>query len=69
MSYVEHDTFVAWVTSTLGNGAGRFTMQVWLGTAFAEKVCQFVKPGTKLIYTWLSATEVAVTMTLRVYDA
>jgi hypothetical protein len=67
MSYAEHDIFVAWVKSTLGNGTGRFTMQVWLGTAYAVKVCQFVKPGSSLKYAWLSATDVAVTMTLRLY--
>jgi hypothetical protein len=36
-------------------------------STFASPACQFVKPGSGLEYAWLSATEVAVTMTLRVY--
>jgi hypothetical protein len=68
ISAAEHDTFVAWVKATLGNGTGRFTANVWLGTAYLNKVCQFVKPGSALKYAWLSTDKVAVTMTLRVYD-
>ena len=68
MSFAEHDTFAAWVKTTLGNGTARFTMNVWLGTAFVSKVCQFVKPGSGLQYAWMSVDKVAVTMTLRVYD-
>ena len=62
-------TFLSpWVKGTLGNGTGRFTANVWLGTAYLTKVCQFVKPGSELKYAWLSTDKVAVTMTLRVYD-
>jgi hypothetical protein len=68
ISAAEHDAFVAWVKDTLGNGTGRFTANVWLGTAYLNKVCQFVKPGSSLNYAWLSTDKVAVTMTLRVYD-
>ena len=68
ISAAEHATFVAWVKGTLGNGTGRFTANVWLGTAYLTKVCQFVKPGSELKYAWLSTDKVAVTMTLRVYD-
>ncbi|MGJ5163157.1 hypothetical protein [Bradyrhizobium sp. HKCCYLR1051] len=63
----EHDTLVAWIKDTLGNGTGRFTMNVWLGTGYVSKTCQFVKGGAGVRYAWLSTTEVAVTMTLRVY--
>jgi hypothetical protein len=68
ISAAEHDTFVAWVKGTLGNGTGRFTAYVWLGSAYLNKVCQFVKPGSGPKYAWLSTDKVAVTMTLRVYD-
>ncbi|WP_316184729.1 MULTISPECIES: hypothetical protein [unclassified Bradyrhizobium] len=68
MTMAEHDTFVAWVKTTLNNGTARFTMNVWLGSSFVNKVCQFVKPGTQLIYTYLTTDVVAVTMTLRVYN-
>jgi hypothetical protein len=68
MSAAEHDTFVAWVKGTLGNGSARFTTNVWLGTAYVNKVCQFMKPGSSLKYAWLSTDKVAVSMTLRVYD-
>lgn len=61
------NTFKDWVKNTLNLGTARFTTQVWLGTKYETKVCQFVKPGTTLTYGWLSANEVAVTMTLRVY--
>ncbi|WP_210186589.1 hypothetical protein [Bradyrhizobium elkanii] len=68
MPMAEHDTFVAWVKNTLNNGTARFTADVWLGSSYVNKVCQFIKPGTQLTYTYLGPTEVAVTMTLRVYD-
>ncbi|WP_316214291.1 hypothetical protein [Bradyrhizobium sp. SZCCHNR2032] len=68
MTMAEHDTFVAWVKTTLNNGTARFTMNVWLGSSFVNKVCQFVKPGTQLIYTYLTTDVVVVTMTLRVYN-
>ncbi len=64
----EHDTFVAWVKTTLNNGTARFTAQVWLGSSFVTKTCQFIQPGTKLIYTYISTDVVAITMTLRIYD-
>ena len=68
MSFAEHDTFVSWVKTTLGNGTGRFTMNVWLGSAYVSKVCQFIKPGTNLKYSWIGPDKVGATMTLRVYD-
>jgi hypothetical protein len=43
-------------------------MNVWLGTAPVNKVCQFIKPGTNLIYTWSGPDAIDVTMTLRVFD-
>ena len=69
MSLADCDTFVAWVKTTLNNGTARFTANVWLGTAEANKVCQFIQPGTKLIYDPGNlADAIDVTMTLRVYD-
>jgi len=68
MSLAEHDTFVAWVKSTLNNGTARFTTNVWLGTSYVNKVCQFMKPGTGIEYAWMGTSRVAVTMTLRVYN-
>ena len=44
----EHDTFVNWVKTTLNNGTVRFTTNVWLGSSYVNKVCQFMGPGTKL---------------------
>jgi hypothetical protein len=41
-----------------------FTANVWLGTAYINKVCQFVKPGSGLKYAWLSTDKVALTMSL-----
>ena len=68
MSMAEHDTFVDWVKTTLNNGTARFTANVWLGSSYMNKVCQFIKPGSTLTYGYVSANEVAATMTLRVYD-
>lgn len=67
MTLAEHDTFVAWVLSTLNNGTARFTMNVWMGSSFVVKTCQFIKPGTTLTYAYISTDIVAVSMTLRVY--
>ena len=68
MSMAEHDTFVDWVKTTLNNGTARFTANVWLGSSYVNKVCQFIKPGSTLTYGYVSANEVAATMTLRVFD-
>ena len=69
MSYADHDIFVAGVQTTLDNGTARFTTNVWLGSSFVNKVCQFVQPGTKLTSDYIPGGElVAVTMTLQVYD-
>jgi hypothetical protein len=64
----DYDTFAAWVKTTLDNGTSRFTMNVWLGTSLASKVCQFIKPGSNLIYAWVGPDAIDVTMTLRVFD-
>ena len=63
----DYDRFAAWVKTTLNNGTARSTMNVWLGTALASKVCQFIKPGSNLIYAWLVLMR-SITMTLRVFD-
>lgn len=68
MSLADHDTFVAWVKGTLNMGTGRFTANVWLGSSYVNKVCQFIKPGTTLTYGYIGPDTVAVTMTIRVYD-
>lgn len=68
MTMAEHDTFVAWVLGTLNNGTARFTLNIWMGSSFIVKTCQFVKPGTTLTYAYVSTDVVAVSMTLRVYD-
>ena len=69
MPLAEYETFAAWVKTTLNNGTARFTLDVWLGTGFANKVCQFVKPGSSLTAQFLPTDVVAVSMTLRIYDA
>ena len=68
MSIAEHHIFVNWVKTTLNNGTARFTTSVWLGSRYVNKVCQFIQPGTKLTYAYVSVDRVAATMTLRVYD-
>ena len=68
MSLAEHDTFVNWVKTTLNNGTTRFTTNVWLGSSYVNKVCQFIRPDTRLTYAYLSVARVAATMTMRVYD-
>jgi hypothetical protein len=68
MSPADYDAFVAWVKTTLNNGTARFTMDVWLGASLANKVCQFIKPGTGLTYQWVGPDAIDVAMTLRVYD-
>lgn len=68
MSNVDYDTFTAWVKTTLNNGTARFTMNVWLGNAYVNKVCKFLKPGTGIKSSWLSVNEVAVSMSLMVFD-
>jgi hypothetical protein len=64
----DYDALVAWVKTTLNNGTARFTMDVWLGTALANKVCQFIKPGSNLLYAWAGPDAIDITMSLRVFD-
>jgi len=54
MSPADYDVLVDWVKTTLNNGTARFKIDVWLGTALANKVCQFIKPGTQLTYAYIS---------------
>ena len=68
VSLADHDTLVNWIKTTLNNGTARFTMPVWLGSAFVSKTVQFLKPGTGLTYGYVSTDIVAVSMTLRVYN-
>ena len=64
----DYDALVEWIKTTLNNGTARFTMDVWLGTALANKVCQLIQPGTKLTYTAVPPEAVDVGMMLRVFD-
>src|SRR5258708_3778225 len=68
MCPADYDGFVAWVKTTLNNGTARFTMDVWLGTSRVNKVRQFIKPGTNLIYVWSGPDAIDITMTLGVYE-
>lgn len=68
MSLADFDTFVAWVKTTLNLGTARFTTNVWLGSSYVNKVCQFVQPGTTLTDNYIGPDTVGVTMTLKVYD-
>lgn len=67
MTLSEVDTFKTWVRSTLNNGTSKFTAQIWNGTAYESKTCQFTPDG-KPTYAAFSATKVAVSMKLSVYD-
>lgn len=66
MRAAEFATFVAWVKTTLSNGTARFTTNVRIGTTFESKVCQFAEGAPT--YRPVGTQNVAVTMTLRVYD-
>jgi hypothetical protein len=68
MPLAEYETFAKRVKTTLNNGTAPFTLDVWLGTGFANKICQFVKPGSSLTAQFLPTDIVAVSMTLRIYD-
>lgn len=65
MSRADYDTLVAWGKGTIGNWTGRFNMQVWLGSAYATKVCQFDGGAPKPVE--YSPTDLSVSMQLRVY--
>lgn len=57
------DDFNAFVRGDLNNGTSRFTAQVWLGSAYATKTCQFEgapKPGD-------GGRKKAVTMKIRIF--
>lgn len=63
----EHDVFVGWVRDTINNGSGRFTANVWLGSAYAVKTCKFAKSG-KPSYVPVGTSHVAASMTLLVFN-
>ncbi len=66
MTYAEYEVFADWVKTTLNNGTARFVANVWIGTGFVSKTCQFANGApTPAPY---ALEQVAVTMTLRVYD-
>jgi len=41
MTAAEVAAFRAWYQTTLGNGAARFSMQVWNGSAYVSRSCAF----------------------------
>jgi hypothetical protein len=61
----QHDDFFAWLRGDLNNGTSRFTAQVWLGTSYASKTCQFVTPHPRPSI--IRSLKIAVAMRLRVY--
>jgi len=66
MSLAELETFKTWFASTIGGGAGRFSMNVWTGSEYENKVCQF-DLSQPISYDYLTTEVVNVTMQLRVY--
>lgn len=64
----DFDTVIAWIKTTLNLGTARFTMMVWMGSAFESKTVQFIKPGSTLVSNYIGPNTTALTMTLRVYD-
>ncbi|UFX42060.1 hypothetical protein HAP47_0022625 [Bradyrhizobium sp. 41S5] len=67
LTLAEHDVFVAWVRDTIGNGSGRFTASIWLGSSYVSKTCKFAKGG-KPSYVPVGTRYVAVSMTLMVFN-
>lgn len=65
MTRGEYETLAGWGKSTIGWWTGRFTMNVWLGSSYQSKVCQFHEGAPKPLE--FSPTHVAAQMTLRVY--
>lgn len=60
-------SFTDWWKNTLSLGTGRFTAQVWLGTDYESKVCQFTPDGRPTDSFFVPGA-VKVAMKLRVYD-
>jgi hypothetical protein len=67
MYAAQFEIFTPWWKGTLSNGTARFTAQVWLGTDYETKVCQFTKDG-KPTDSFYVPGAVKVAMKLRVYD-
>jgi hypothetical protein len=63
----DYDAVVEWVKTTLNNGTSRFTMDVWLGTSTANKVCKFVKPGSNMKPEWIGPDAIDLPLTLLVF--
>lgn len=61
----QHDDFFAWLRDDLNNGTSRFTANVWLGTSYVEKTCQFVRPHPRAASE--RSLKIAVSMRIRVY--
>jgi hypothetical protein len=65
MTKGEYDSLVTWGNDTIGKWTGRFSMQIWLGSSYVSKVCQFSDGAPKPVE--MSPTHVSVQMQLRVY--
>jgi hypothetical protein len=63
MSVSEFNTFDAFVRGTLNNGTSRFTGNVWLGSAYANKTLQFAEPPQPQA----AGQKIPVAMKIRVY--
>jgi hypothetical protein len=64
MSKAEFATLDDWIKNTVKRG--RFTMMIWTAAGYVSKVCQFHQSVPTNLP--MSASHVAVTMTLRVFD-
>jgi hypothetical protein len=60
-------TFESWFSETLGGGAGRFTMDVWTGAAYENKVCQF-NLSQPVQYAYVADDITDVVMQLKVFN-
>ncbi len=67
MDRAAYETLKAWGVATIGGWTGRFTMPVWLGSAYVTKVCQFADGAPRPME--YSVADIAAVMQLRVYDA
>lgn len=68
MTDAELTAFKSWFDTTISGGSSRFRLDVWNGTAYANKVCQF-NLATPLQYDVQAEGVTDVTMELRVYEA
>lgn len=65
MSADDYDTFATFLTTTIFGGVSRFTMPVFMGSAYVTKTVLFTEPPVE---TYITNDWVSVAMKLRVYD-